>query len=428
MPDLIFPQFLNYPSFETIKKYRDNVDFESHISDRNILYHRFPFCKQKCTYCTFSSLVSDVRIYDGIIDNLKKEINLHIKHLSTRTFSAAFLGGGTPTNLSSEQLADLYGLLLGGLKFMTGKEITIEARPGTIVEDKMKLLKTLGVNRVNLGIQSLNSKELRYCGRLDTLEFIKGDICFLKDMRMKVNLDLIIGLPGQTRASFVETCKQVFMELKPSQVSVSVLMLHPHTPVHLLFQKNRNLFVTEEMRKLMFDDYVSIAEANGYEFLSAWNATKAGDGLSVYLKGNWIGYDRYAIGPDAVGFINEVQYINKSWNDGYQDDVNLNKMPIKYSKQNTFEEKIRRYIILSLQVCYLNIKYIRDTYGIDISEKFKSEITDLISEGYLILKDQMILVTPLGKKYLYYVQSKFFDDYVDKKQYGRAGCSSKVRH
>jgi putative oxygen-independent coproporphyrinogen III oxidase len=181
------------------------------------VYISYPFCAQKCTYCNFASGVFPRELEPRYVDALTEEIALHHWKWIPETI---YLGGGTPSGLA---LADLDGILGANPGGPHWKEATVEAAPGAITVERATAWVRSGINRVSLGVQSFIERELARTGRKHTAEIVAREIATLRSAGIdNINVDLIAGLPGQTRASWAESLSWI-ERLQPPHVSVYML-------------------------------------------------------------------------------------------------------------------------------------------------------------------------------------------------------------
>ncbi len=180
------------------------------------VYISYPFCAQKCSYCNFASGVLPRELEPRYVDALRAEINATAWSWIPET---VYLGGGTPTQMDSDVLA----AILAGIPGREWCEATMEAAPGGITPDKANAWRSAGINRVSLGVQSFVTRELARTGRKHTAEVVDREIAVLRAAGISnFNVDLIAGLPGQTRASWAESLDWV-ERLQPPHVSVYML-------------------------------------------------------------------------------------------------------------------------------------------------------------------------------------------------------------
>ena len=209
------------------------------------LYIHIPFCVKKCNYCDFNSFTKP-ELISSYISALKKEIEtLKDKDYIAQTI---FVGGGTPTILSPEELEDVFHTVYKNIPVSDNAEITIEANPGTLTEEKLLALKYAKVNRLSIGLQASQDRLLKIIGRIHTFKDFK--INFEAARRIgfdNINVDLIFGLPTQSVNDFKETLQQV-LELNPEHISCYSLSIEEGT-IFIAYCKKKNLNCLWKMKK-----------------------------------------------------------------------------------------------------------------------------------------------------------------------------------
>lgn len=179
-------------------------------------YLSYPFCAQKCSYCNFASGVLPRELEARYLDALSAELDATVWPWIPET---VYLGGGTPSQMDASALASLLGRIPG----REWAEATMEAAPGGITMEKANAWRSAGINRVSLGVQSFVTRELARTGRKHTAEIVEREIAVLRAARISnFNVDLIAGLPGQTRTSWAESLDSI-ERLQPPHVSVYML-------------------------------------------------------------------------------------------------------------------------------------------------------------------------------------------------------------
>ena len=428
MSDLKFqpPQFNNYPPFDFFKNSKDPVRFENKKQNEIVLFVHIPFCMQKCGYCALSTVIRDPTELEIVIKAIKQEIDLYAEKLNGRKVVAALLGGGTPSNLRVDQINDLYGYLYKMINFSKDAEVTVEVRPNTIDFQKINAFKLAGVNRISFGVQTLNLEELKLCGRQNTEEVLKEAIDIVHEAGVdNINFDIIGGLPKQTKESFQETCSTIFGKLKPNHASLYSLIVHPDTTFAHLFKQQPEIFPDDKTKSEFYDSFFEIAKRFGYVQTSTENVALSDDNCSHYQRLNWQGYERLALGPEAIGYIGGNQYVNKSWKNGYPEDTANGELPMDCSFKLNNEQTIRRRVILGLHNQFLDKAEIVESFGEDVSAKYMIIWDDLKNDGLVIEDEKFIYLTEKGKKYLYQVQIKFYEEYLKEGQRGLAGVTKR---
>lgn len=212
------------------------------------IYVHIPFCLRKCNYCDFLSAPAAEYEMEGYIRALGQEIkNFARKNeplLSGYEVCSVFFGGGTPSLLAAGQLMGILGILRGCFCIRGDAEITVECNPGTLTERKLAEYRRAGVNRLSLGLQSANERELRLLGRIHTWEdFLSAYRLARKTGFDNVNVDIMSALPGQTADSYERTLRQV-LTLRPEHISAYSLIIEEGTPFYELYGGERQDGVT----------------------------------------------------------------------------------------------------------------------------------------------------------------------------------------
>lgn len=196
------------------------------------LYVHIPFCIRKCAYCDFLSAPADEALREQYVDALSREIRGYREWASDCRVSTVFMGGGTPSILSPGQIREIFAALRETFRVDPGAEVTIEANPGTVTEEKLLAWKAAGVNRVSIGLQSANDEELRMLGRIhDYRQFLDTWELVRRAGIKNANIDLMFAIPGQTPESWEETLRKA-AGLEPEHLSVYSLIIEEGTPFY----------------------------------------------------------------------------------------------------------------------------------------------------------------------------------------------------
>ena len=200
-------------------------------SDPLGLYIHIPFCEKKCPYCDFNTYAGLHGLFQATVDALCREMEQWRAQLGPRPLTSVFLGGGTPTVLNDHQLAQLFEAVHRCFTLKPACEITCEANPGTVDRPKFKTLRSLGVNRLSIGVQSFQPQELKFLGRIHDVDDVVRAFHAARDADFtNINLDFIFGLPEQSLANWQATVEQALM-LGPEHLSLYSLIVEPDTPL-----------------------------------------------------------------------------------------------------------------------------------------------------------------------------------------------------
>jgi len=204
------------------------------------IYIHIPFCEKKCFYCDFYS-VEKLSDKDKFVDYLIKEIDLFTGRykMLTEEFDSVFLGGGTPSLLSPEQMKKIIDKLRCTFSIIHDAEWTVESNPGSLSPDSLKEYRKSGINRISIGVQSFAESELEFLQRIHNPDEAKKAIIDSKKAGFdNRNIDIIFSIPGQTKSSLKFTLEQI-KELMPEHISAYSLIYEEGTPLYSAYKKNQ---------------------------------------------------------------------------------------------------------------------------------------------------------------------------------------------
>ncbi len=279
-----------------------------YMAERKLsLYIHIPFCVRKCLYCDFLSQESSRQQRERYTDALIREIKETVPAAEC-VIDTVFIGGGTPTCLETDLLERLGQAVLETCQ-LSGAEYTIEANPGTISKEKAILLRELGGNRVSIGLQSSNDRELKKLGRIHTYqEFLEGYEIFREAGFDNINIDLMAALPGQDIASYRETVCRV-LELQPEHISAYSLMIEEGTPFFQMEADGILSLPDEDTEREMYDLTDSLLSAAGYHRYEISNYAKremeCRHNLTYWNMGEYLG-----VGLGASSFLGGFRFRN----------------------------------------------------------------------------------------------------------------------
>lgn len=258
------------------------------------LYVHIPFCPKVCPYCSFYKEASDRNKTQAFLDAVLREAEFEADGLRPKT---VFFGGGTPTALSSPQLKFLIGGLRERIDFSAVEEFTIEMNPATVSHEKAESLLALGVNRVSMGVQSWDEELLKTLGRVHSGAQAARSYAILREAGVpNVNLDLMFGLPGQTRSQWIESIRRT-VDLSPDHISAYCLTYEEDTEFFERFQRGE-MGPQEDRDSDFFEVAMNELEAAGYPQYEISNYARPGREC-LHNLGYWRGADYAGLGPSA---------------------------------------------------------------------------------------------------------------------------------
>ncbi|HHX01471.1 MAG TPA: oxygen-independent coproporphyrinogen III oxidase [Firmicutes bacterium] len=280
------------------------------------VYVHIPFCARKCSYCDFHSVVAEGSMIEQYLQALANEIDHWARRVDGSVCTTLYLGGGTPTVLTSDQLNRLLTSLVTAFDFQPGFEFTVEANPGTLTPDKAQVLTEAGVNRISLGAQAYDNQLLRRIGRIHTADQIYTSVDLVRKSGIdNINLDLIEGLPGQTLRQWQATLKEA-VQLEPAHISCYSLILEENTPFYQEYQAGKLSLPSEAAAADMFACTQDYLPQMGYHHYEISNYAKPGRKAQHNLI-YWQTYPYLGLGSGAHGYYNQIRYSNTDDLDQY---------------------------------------------------------------------------------------------------------------
>lgn len=358
------------------------------------IYLHIPFCQHKCSYCDFISYQGqDGKARTRYVKALIKEIRSCEAPLPVSRGATIYVGGGTPSLLSLEELAAIFSALKEKGYFNAPREVTLEANPGTVDEAYLRGLRALGVDRLSLGIQSLEDSELRLMGRTHTAYEARHIIQLSKEAGFtRLSCDLIYGFPTQTAAS-IEASLTELMALGPSHISIYGLSVEPGTVLSHKLQKGLWTLPTDEETGAMYDLIMDRLVKGGYERYEISNFAKAGDESRHNLI-YWHYHPYLAFGAGATGFDGRKRETNQAYLAAYE-------------RGEAPEVEILSPAVQREEMIFMNLRTVRGLSLLDYETRFGRsfehdygpETEDLIHKGWAKREDGYFRLTPLGMQY-----------------------------
>jgi oxygen-independent coproporphyrinogen-3 oxidase len=272
------------------------------------VYIHFPFCVQRCQYCDFITYAGMSTLIPAYLDGLKKEMCLVLPGAGVA--ETIYFGGGTPSILKPEQVGDLLQTLDGLIGINPTAEITLEANPGTVTQEKLRDLRKLGVNRLSLGIQSFFDSELKLLGRIHSAEQARESILESQQAGFdNISLDFIFGLPGQTLQGWQQNLDQA-LSYGIQHLSLYSLIIEPGTPFERAVAAGQLVLPDDDLVADMFELAMDFLPKHGFQQyeISSWALGEANE--SRHNKVYWKNADYYGLGAGAHGKVGDFRLQN----------------------------------------------------------------------------------------------------------------------
>lgn len=415
------PRYTSYPTAPVWDDKFHQADLEEFLHNAESaatpvsLYMHLPFCESLCLFCACNVVIQkDKKAAIPYLESLKAEINHASQFVSRQREVVQFhWGGGTPTYLSPAQLQDLFGHTRERFSFAANAEIGIEVDPRVTTHEHLATLRTLGFNRLSMGIQDFTPEVQKTINRVQPFELTRDLIAEARRLGFdSVNVDLIYGLPYQTAASFAETIDKV-LELNPDRIA---MFSYAHVP---WLRKQQGAFqghLPEGMEKFrIFKTGVRKFTDAGYLYIGMDHFARPGDELAIAqtnrtLHRNFQGYttkagaDLYGMGVSAISSIGEAYAQNDRALATYQSAVAERGLATMRGYRLNYDDLLRREVITRL-LCHTVVRKreIENTFQIRFDEYFHGELAELRTmrdDGLVLLSDDEIRVTALGRIFI----------------------------
>ena len=354
-------------------------------------YVHIPFCTQICYYCDFSKVFIKNQPVDAYLEHLIQETRSYeIGKLRT-----LYIGGGTPTALSAQQLAYLLTELPKVMDLSEVEEFTIEANPGDLNPDKITVLKESQVNRVSLGVQTFDNKMLKKIGRSHQEQDIYDNIRHLKQAGFdNISIDLIYALPGQTMDQVKENVAKA-IGLDIPHMSLYSLILENHTVFMNRMRRGKLPLPKEELEAEMFEYIIEELEKAGFEHYEISNFSKPGFESRHNLV-YWDNAEYYGLGAGASGYVDGVRYKNHGPIRHYLEAVEAGKARIT-EEHLTLEEKMEEELFLGLRKkTGVSKARFEEKFGISFDQRYGQVVASLTEQGLLVPDDKQVRMTKRG--------------------------------
>ena len=445
--DVPAPRYTSYPTADRFHAGFTAADYEAALAGRGeaakkaglSLYCHIPFCNDVCYYCGCNKIVTrDHARSAEYMKVLLEEADLVGEKLTgTRTLEQLHWGGGTPTFLTDDEILFLMGEIQKRFPFEADGEFSIEVDPRSCPPSKVKTLKQAGFNRMSLGVQDFNPEVQKAVNRIQPLELTRSVIEAAREEGFhSINMDLIYGLPKQTRESFKRTIEHV-IELSPDRIA---LYHYAHLPN--IFKPQRMIMPAdlpnaEERVQIMFDSIRTLT-ANGYRYIGMDHFAKEDDELSIAqingtIQRNFQGYstraecDMVALGASSISFVDGNYACNPRQIEPYYEAIRAGRLATNRGFKLSDDDKLRRAVVMTIMCRFELVKSeIEKEFGICFDETFAHELKKLQAYArheLVELTPEKITVSAKGKIFVRAVAMQF-DRYL--RESDRAGGYSKI--
>ena len=374
------------------------------------LYVHIPFCKQKCMYCDFPAYQNLQDYYETYVYALVQEIDLWVfehPESTSKAIDTIYFGGGTPTELSIQQLQMILDKIKNTFTISDDCHMTIESNPGEVNLHYLTKLVKLGFNRISFGVQTFDDKLLTMLHRSHNGEQAKQAVYDAKEAGFTdINIDLIYGLPRQTLED-IQHNLDIVKDLPINHISTYGLQVEVGTYLYHLVQKNLISIPSETIDESMYDMMMDGLKALGFERYEISNFAKANSYSRHNLK-YWHYVDYLGFGAGAHSFYDGVRRSNNRNVMPYIQSVDRYIMPTIDTETITLERAQEDFCFLALRTKWgLDERKFEDKFGVSVHNLFGTTLEDLVSKDLLEYQSGSYHLTAEGAKHGNYVFSQF---------------------
>lgn len=369
------------------------------------LYVNIPFCLKFCNYCPYFKHRYERRLVSTYVPAVLAEARLLGPRLAGRSVNAVYIGGGTPSCLSPDQIAALLAELRRSFAVDEATQVTMEFNPATTTPEKLASARENGVTRTSFGVQSFNNDMLRLLGRVHDGDRARKAVTWAREAGFEhINIDLLFRTPGQTVAAFLRDVEAA-LDLGVDHLTAFGLNVKPHT--NLYDRKDALPPVPDlETEVNMLDALDSAAAERGFRRYS----------IDCLARGEPNRYETFelevvGIGAGAFSHINRAVYHNLLDVPAYLETLAQGRQPLQLGKRLSPREEMERYCSISVYMLGLRETNFRARFGVSISEAFP-HVRELVDDGLLEAGQDGYVVTRRGLLYIFNISKSFFDPWM----------------
>jgi oxygen-independent coproporphyrinogen-3 oxidase len=348
------------------------------------VYVHIPFCEQRCYYCAFTVAVSGSDTYEPYVSRLIREIQLSEYSAKTETI---FFGGGTPSIVDGRLIEKILAALPEG-----ASEISLEANPGTFTPEKLEQYRAAGVNRISLGVQSFDDRDLKHAGRIHTAADVFNDLQLLRKTGFEnINVDLIAGLPHQQLEVWNENLNWIERFL-PEHVSIYMLDVEERSA----WGKDRSSLPEDDVFTAFYMEAAERLSRAGYIHYEISNWARPGFECRHNLK-YWTGASYRGFGVSAHSFSKTHRFWNTVSLKEYADLLDADKLPVSGSEELTREMRLEEAFLIGLrQICGFDVWSVAQELQLNYPKEWFDRVGDLEDVGWIQFDGRFLRLTPAG--------------------------------
>ncbi|MCP9198781.1 radical SAM family heme chaperone HemW [Gramella sp. GC03-9] len=358
------------------------------------IYIHIPFCKQACHYCDFHFSTS-IKKKGELVNMLCRELVLRKDELSSARLETIYFGGGTPSLLSAQELAEIFETIENNFEVSPDAEITLEANPDDLSDKSLKMLADSPVNRLSIGVQSFFEKDLKLMNRAHNAQEAWNSLKMAKQYFDNISIDLIYGIPGQSNEEWKQNLAKA-LELNIPHISSYALTVEPRTALEKFIEKGKVKPVDDEQYREQFDILLETLKSNGFEHYEFSNFGKAG----YHSRNNmayWMGKPYLGIGPSAHSFDGKSRKWIVSNNTLYIKSLEKDQIP-QETEELSLTDQYNEFVMTRLRTKYgVKLSDLEEKFGHEYSRHFLENAQEFIKDDLLEEQNGTFHITQKGK-------------------------------
>lgn len=346
---------------------------------------------------------------ESYINSLLRELEIYKDKLSDYNIKTIFIGGGTPSSIDAKYIEKILNYIYNIFNVDDHVEVSIEVNPGTIDKYKVKKYKSSGINRISLGVQSLNDDILKSIGRIHNIQDFYNSLKILRNEGFdNVNVDLMFSLPGQTMEDIEYTLSEI-IRLKIEHISLYSLIIEDNTPLGKLYNRGLIESIDDKLDRLMYHSAIEILRDAGYKHYEISNFAKENK-ESQHNLAYWKVEPYLGVGVSSHSNMFAKRFYNYSDIDTYNKFLDRNNLPIEGEEIIDRETLIGEYMIMGLRLIDgIDIDEYYKRFSEDIYQRYGKVISKHVDGGLLNIRDSKIALTSKGLDLANIVEVDFYN-------------------
>ena len=358
------------------------------------IYIHIPFCKRRCIYCDFFSTTQSEKKSE-YVHALVRELEIRKDYLDNEEIETIYLGGGTPSQLSQEELEEIFAYIYKVYKVTPDAEITLEANPDDLTPEYVAMLRTLPFNRISMGIQTFQEETLKLLHRRHTAQQAIEAFKRCREAGFQnISIDLMYGLPGETLETWEQDLQQA-IDLHPEHISAYHLIYEEGTTLWNLREQNKVEEAEEELSLTLYKTLIERLTKAGYQHYEISNFCLPGL-HSRHNSSYWTGKKYLGCGPSAHSFDGTSRQWNVSSLEKYLEGIRTDQLDFEIENLDLYT-RYNDFVITSIRTCWgMPLSQLRTSYGENLYNYCLRMAKPHIQQGVLEIKEDTLKLTSEG--------------------------------